>query len=200
MSDATVAAAASVVVAVITAVVGPALLARYKAHRAESLRAPSRAGARSAARPGPRPVPRALRLHATGLTTAGLTHPGHGRARRPDHAPPRVVLRERGPRAVIGRLAEIPPLSRRAVAHELFVDRWAEWGGVVRDVREGGSGYEVEVVDPDDGGTAVLDFPADERPVLESLREGDRVRYVGRVTGAEDGLVTLDSPTISRAD
>ena len=73
-------------------------------------------------------------------------------------------------------------------------------GGVVRDVRESDSGYYVHIVDPVDGGAAVLDFAADERPTLESLREGDRVRYVGRVTGAEDGLVTLDSPTINRAE
>lgn len=169
MSDASVAAAASVAVAIITAVVGPAVLARYKARRKAAL---------TAVRRGRPLIP----------------------SRAGDASPHRVVLREGSPRAVLGRLADIPPLSRRAVAHELFVGRWAEWGGVVRDVRESDSGYYVQVVDPEDGGAALLDFAADERPTLESLREGDRVRYVGRVTGAEDGLVTLDSPTISRAD
>lgn len=201
MSDASVAAAASVAVAIITAVVGPAVLARYKSRRAAALAAarggraliPSRPGARgtamraAAARAAPA-------RHGPYLRAIGLTS-------RADDAPiRRVVLREGSPRAVLGRLAEIPPLSRRAVAQELFVGRWAEWGGIVRDIRESESGYDVHVVDPDDGGAAVLDFAADERPTLESLREGDRVRYVGRVTGAEDGLVTLDSPTISRAD
>ncbi|HEY0777179.1 MAG TPA: hypothetical protein VGD56_04355, partial [Gemmatirosa sp.] len=133
---------------------------------------------------------------ALGLRAMGLT----ARTETPPRVPARVVLREGSPRAVLARLAEIPPLSRRAVAHELFVGRWAdEWTGVVRDVRENESGYSVHVVDPDDGGAALLDFGADERPVLESLREGDRVRYVGRVTGAEDGFVILDSPTITRA-
>lgn len=167
MSDATVAAAASVAVAIITAVVGPTVLARYK------LRHPA---ARVGARRG-----RPLIPSRPGLTGA------------------RVVLRESGPRAVLGRLAEIPPLSRRAVANELFVGRWAEWSGIVREVRESERGYVVDVVDPDDGASAELDFAADERPVLESLREGDRISYVGRITGTEAGRVVLDSPTISRA-
>ncbi|GJG85730.1 hypothetical protein tb265_09110 [Gemmatimonadetes bacterium T265] len=205
MSDASVAAASSVAVAIITAVVGPAVLARYKARREAALLAarggrpsiPARPGARRATvRPAlahPPAAPPAARpgLH---LRAIGLTP-------RADPAPARrVVLREGGPRAVLDRLAAIPPLSRRAVAHELFVGRWADWGGVVHDVRESESGYAVHVVDPDDGGAALLDFAADERPTLESLREGDRVRYAGRVTGAEDGFVILDSPTINRAE
>ena len=171
MSDATVAAASSVAVAIITAVVGPTVLARYKLRRKTALHGTRRGRPAIPARPGP------------------------GASGRP-----RVVLREESPHAVLGRLAEIPPLSRRAVAEELFVGRWAEWNGIVRDVRESPSGYCVRVVDPDDSGAALLDFAADDRPALESLREGDRIRYVGRVTGAEDGVVILDSPTISRSE
>lgn len=194
MSDATVAAAASVVVAVITAVVGPFALARYKARHgalASSRLSGGRLGrplipARPGARP-PAPKP-ASRLRALGLT-------GHaGRA-----ADVRVVLREPGPRAVLARLAEIPPLSRRAVAEELYVGRWADWDGVVRAIRESADGYQVDVVDDADGTAAArLEFAAAERPVLESLREGDRVRYAARVTGAEDGVVTLDAATVTR--
>jgi hypothetical protein len=100
---------------------------------------------------------------------------------------------------VLARLAEIPPLSRRAVAEELYVGRWAEWGGVVRAIRESDEGYQVDVVDDADGGAAArLEFAAAERPTLESLREGDRVRYAARVTGAEDGVVTLDSAAVAR--
>lgn len=208
MSDATVAAAASVAVAVITAVLGPAVLARYKARQAALTSA--RAGTRGAhgrpARPlaPARPDPRTgARLRALGLT--GLA----SRAHRGEDAEPRVVLREAGPRAVLDRMAEIPPLSRRAVAEELYVGRWAEWGGVVRAVREGEVGYHVDVVDPgvvdSDGAAggsdrvlARLDFAAAERPVLESLREGDRIRYAACVTGAAGGVVTLDSATITR--
>ncbi len=195
MSDATVAATASVAAAIITAVVGPAVLARYKSRRAAALTAARGGRALIPARPGPGGAAAAPGFRARG---SSLTH---APARHAHDAPPRrVLLREGSARAVLVRLAEIPPLSRRAVAHELFVGRWAEWGGIVRDVRESESGYYVHVVDPDDGGAAVLDFAADERPTLESLREGDRVRYLGRVTGAEDGVVTLDSPTISRAE
>lgn len=171
MSDAAVAAVSSVAVAIITAVVGPAVLARYKLRRRAALIGAHRGRPSIPSRPG-----RATAAHAS-----------------------RVVLREESPRAVLGRLAEIPPLSRRAVAEELFVGRWAEWSGTVRDIRESASGYAVRVVDPD-GGAALLDFGADERPALESLREGDRIRYVGCVTGAEDGVVILDSPSISRSE
>ena len=190
MSDASVAAASSVAVALITAVVGPAVLARYKLRRKAALIGARRGRPSIPSSPGRATTARSsmVRLRALGLIPAG------------DGPTSRVVLRETSPHAVLGRLAEIPPLSRRAVADELFVGRWAEWSGIVRDIRESASGYVVRVVDPADGGAALLDFGADERPVLESLREGDRIVYVGRVTGAADGVVMLDSPSINRSD
>ncbi len=191
MSDATVAAASSVAVAIITAVVGPAVLARYKLRRQAMLTGARRGRPSIPSRPGRATTARSsmVRLRALGLIPAGSEAPVR-----------RVLLREGSPRAVLGRLAEIPPLSRRAVADELFVGRWAEWTGIVRDIRESASGYTVRVVDAEDGGAALLEFGADERPVLESLREGDAIRYLGRVTGAEDGVVILDSPSISRSE
>lgn len=161
MSDATVAAAASVAAAVITAVVGPVVLARFK-------RVPPR---RPALARGGRPLVPA--------PTPAL----------------HIMLRESGPRAVMERLAAVPPLRRAAVARELFVGRWVEWEGVVRDVRERDGGFRVEVVGTD-GGAALVDFADDERPALETLREGDAIRYAGRVTGAEDGRVTVDATAV----
>ncbi len=193
MSDATVAAVASVAVALITAILGPAVLARYKSRRTAALAAVRVGRPLVPARPGARHAPPvASAKPASRFRTIAVAQRGDGGAAL------RVLLRESSPRAVLARLADIPPLSRRAIAHELYVGRWAEWGGVVRDVRESDAGgYYVHVVDPDDGAAALLDFTAAERPALEALREGDRVRYLGRVTGAEDGFVTLDSATIS---
>ena len=192
MTDAAVAAIASVAVALISAVVGPTVVARYKGRHATV------AGARAGrplipSRPG---APRAGAKPLSRLRALGLTGLGH---RADDQPAPHVVLRESGPRPVLARLADIPPLSRRAVAEELYVGRWADWGGVVRAIREGAAGYHVDVLDDVDGDAAArLDFSAAERPRLESLREGDRIRYAARVTGAEHGVVTLDSAEITR--
>lgn len=99
--------------------------------------------------------------------------------------PPVDFLREASVGELTALRRAVPPSSRARITRKLWQGRWVRWGGEVREITEQKNMLSVMIVDSRRG-FVYLTFPLNRRPVVESLREGDRIAFTGQIREFSD--------------
>jgi hypothetical protein len=118
-----------------------------------------------------------------------------GVSKLPDEEP-RNFLPETSAESIVQAFLRIPPLSRGAITDEAYRGRWMRSAGVIGTIREGDQCYSVTIA-ADGGGIVNLTFPTTWRADVESLREGDHIRFEGQIRHVSEVNVELVKPSIS---
>lgn len=194
MTDAQIAAAAAIAVAVVTAVIGPIVKARvYRANVRKAVGDQQNA-----------PPPTAVERRPQAVTPASATTASLAGSAPPTSLPdtPRLRLRE-SPFEVLEKYRSIPPLSRETVAKELFIGRWVQWTGVVKNVHSYSDSIRVSLMGVVPKGELVVapwmfvDFEHSQRAELELLREEELLTFEARITRVSKSDIDLASALIS---
>jgi hypothetical protein len=116
--------------------------------------------------------------------------------------PPHIYVRERSPIEILNVVAPLPPLQQAKYYKKAYDGRWVRWNSIVFRITGGDTGgVGVTVLDRWDLPVMVsMDFPASQRPLLETLRTGDRIEYEGKIDGGSyDWLsIRLDDARVLR--